>query len=89
VVPARGLCEQDAAGPDSEDFEATRRRIAGRWHYPFACDLLRRIFYLHENWESVDTHEAHMQAPHLQHFASIVDDLVDGGLAVVRLSRIA
>ncbi len=47
------------------------------------------LFYLYENWESVDTHEAHMQAPHLQHFASIVDDLVDGGLTVVRLSRIA
>jgi quinol monooxygenase YgiN len=47
------------------------------------------LFYLYENWESVDTHETHMQAPHLQQFASIVDDLVDGGLTVVRLSRIA
>jgi quinol monooxygenase YgiN len=47
------------------------------------------LMYLYENWESVDTHEAHMQAPHLQQFASIVDDLVDGGLTVVRLRRIA
>ena len=30
-----------------------------------------------------------MQAPRLQRFASTVDDLVDGGLTVVRLSRIA
>lgn len=49
----------------------------------------RGSFYLRENWESVETHEAHMQAPHLQRFASTVDDLVDGGLTVVRLSRIA
>ena len=47
------------------------------------------LLYLYENWESVDTLEAHMQAEHLQHFASIVDDLVDGGLTVVRLRRIA
>jgi quinol monooxygenase YgiN len=47
------------------------------------------LFYLYENWESVDTHSAHMQTPHLRQFQSIVDDLVDGGLQVNRLRRIA
>jgi quinol monooxygenase YgiN len=47
------------------------------------------LFYLYENWESVDTHSAHMRTPHLRQFQSIVDDLVDGGLHVSRLRRIA
>jgi quinol monooxygenase YgiN len=47
------------------------------------------LFYLYENWESVDTHETHMHTPHLETFAGLVDDLIDGGLTVVRLRRIA
>ena len=47
------------------------------------------LFYLYENWESVETHEAHMHRPHLQDFGSRLDDLLDGGLTVVRVRRIA
>ncbi|MFP5283985.1 MAG: putative quinol monooxygenase [Actinomycetes bacterium] len=47
------------------------------------------LFYLYENWESVDTHEAHMNAPHLKEFASRLDDLVEGELTVRRLRRVA
>ena len=47
------------------------------------------LFYLYENWESVETHEAHMNRPHLQDFASRLDDLLDGDLTVVRVRRIA
>ena len=47
------------------------------------------LFYLYENWESVETHEAHMNRPHLRDFASRLGDLVDGGLTVVRVRRIA
>ena len=47
------------------------------------------LFYLYENWESVDTHETHMNAPHLQDFASRLGDLVEGDLTVRRLRRIA
>ena len=47
------------------------------------------LFYLYENWESVDTHEAHMNRPHLQDFASRLGDLVEGDLTVRRLRRIA
>ena len=48
-----------------------------------------RLFYLYENWESVDTHETRMQAPHLEDFGSRVDELLDGDLTVVRVRRIA
>src|SRR4029453_11133108 len=47
------------------------------------------LFYLYENWESVDTHETHMQAPHLEDFGGRLDDLLDGDLTVVRVRRIA
>ena len=47
------------------------------------------LFYLYENWESVDTHEAHMNRPHLQNFASRLGELVEGDLTVVRVRRIA
>ena len=47
------------------------------------------LFYLYENWESVGTHETHMNQPHLQDFAGRLDDLLDGGLTVVRVRRIA
>jgi quinol monooxygenase YgiN len=47
------------------------------------------LFYLYENWESVDTHEVHMNRPHLAEFASRLGDLVEGELTVQRLRRIA
>jgi quinol monooxygenase YgiN len=47
------------------------------------------LFYLYENWESVETHETHMNQPHLQDFAGRLGDLLDGGLTVVRVRRIA
>jgi quinol monooxygenase YgiN len=47
------------------------------------------LFYLYENWESVDTHETHMNTPHLEDFASKLDKLLDGELTVVRVHRIA
>ena len=47
------------------------------------------LFYLYENWESVETHEAHMNRPHLEDFAGRLDDLLDGDLTVVRVRRIA
>lgn len=47
------------------------------------------LFYLYENWESVDTHETHMQTPHLEDFASRLGELLDGELTVVRVRRIA
>ena len=47
------------------------------------------LFYLYENWESVETHETHMHTPHLADFASRLGDLVEGELTVVRVGRIA
>ena len=47
------------------------------------------LFYLYENWESLDTHETHMHTPHLDDFASRLDELLDGELTVQRLRRIA
>jgi quinol monooxygenase YgiN len=47
------------------------------------------LFYLYENWETVDTHETHMRTPHLDDFAGRLDDLLDGSLTVVRVRRIA
>jgi quinol monooxygenase YgiN len=35
-------------------------------------------FCLYENWESVDTHEDHLNKPHLGEFASRLGDLVEG-----------
>ena len=35
------------------------------------------LFYLYENWETVDTHETHMHTPHLDDFAGRLDDLLD------------
>ena len=47
-------------------------------------------FALYENWESVDDHQTHMDAPHLRDFAGRLDDLLDErGLVVQRLRRIA
>jgi quinol monooxygenase YgiN len=47
------------------------------------------LFYLYENWESVDTHETHMNTPHLEDFGSRLDELLNGELTVVRVRRIA
>jgi len=47
------------------------------------------LFYLYENWESMDTHETHMHTPHLEEFASRLEELLDGELTVVRVRRIA
>jgi quinol monooxygenase YgiN len=47
------------------------------------------LFYLYENWESVDTHEVHMNQPHLVDFAGRLGDLLEGNLTVQRLRRIA
>ena len=35
------------------------------------------LFYLYENWESVDTHETHMHTPHLEDLASRLGDLIE------------
>lgn len=47
------------------------------------------VFYLYENWDSADALDAHLAAPHLQQFAGRLDELLDGGLHINRLQRIA
>ena len=47
------------------------------------------LFYLYENWESEADLDEHLQAPHLQEFAGRLDELLDGGLHINRLRRIA
>ena len=47
------------------------------------------LFYFYENWESPEAHDAHIQAPHLQRFVGVMDDLLDGGLTLTRLRRVA
>lgn len=46
------------------------------------------VFALYENWESGEALDAHLAAPHLQHFVGRMDDLLDGGLQISRLRRI-
>ena len=47
-------------------------------------------FYLYENWTSAEALDAHFQTPHLQHFVSVKDDLLDdSGLILNKLKRIA
>ena len=46
-------------------------------------------FYLYENWESAADLDTHLQAPHLAEFAARLDDLIEGGLHINRLRRIA
>ena len=47
-------------------------------------------FYLYENWTSAEALDAHFQTPHLQHFVSVKDDLLDeNGLILNKLKRIA
>ena len=47
------------------------------------------VFFFYENWESADDLDAHLQAPHLVEFVGVMDDLLDGGLTITRLHRIA
>ena len=45
------------------------------------------VFY--ENWESAQALDAHLETPHLEQFKGVMDDLLDGGLHITRLQRIA
>jgi quinol monooxygenase YgiN len=48
------------------------------------------VFFFYENWESAEALDAHLDTPHLRHFAAIMGDLLDdGGLTITRLRRIA
>ena len=47
------------------------------------------VFFFYENWESPDDLDAHLQAPHLVQFVGVMDGLLDGGLTITRLRRIA
>jgi len=48
------------------------------------------VFFFYENWESAEALDAHLNTPHLQHFAAIMGDLLDdNGLTITRLKRIA
>jgi quinol monooxygenase YgiN len=47
------------------------------------------VFFLYENWESGEALDTHFQAPHLVRFVSLTDELLDGGLNLTRLQRIA
>lgn len=48
------------------------------------------VFFFYENWESAEDLDAHLNAPHLQHFSAIMGDLLDDhGLTITRLRRIA
>lgn len=47
------------------------------------------LFYFYENWESGEHLDAHLAAPHLQHFVGRLDELLDGDLNIQRLRRLA
>ena len=47
------------------------------------------VFFFYENWESPEALDAHLAAPHLEQFVGVMDDLLDGGLHITRLRRIA
>ena len=47
------------------------------------------VFFFYENWESPEHLDAHLAAPHLEQFVGVMDDLLDGGLHITRLRRIA
>ncbi|SDQ48106.1 putative quinol monooxygenase [Quadrisphaera sp. DSM 44207] len=46
-------------------------------------------FAFYENWERGEDLDAHLSAPHLQRFVSVMGDLLDGPLVVRRMRRIA
>ncbi len=46
-------------------------------------------FFLYENWESEAALDDHFATPHLQHFMSKTEELLDGGLNLSKLRRIA
>ena len=47
------------------------------------------VFFFYENWESGQALDAHLATPHLVDFVGKMDDLLDGGLQITRLRRIA
>ncbi len=48
------------------------------------------FFALYENWETIEEHNEHLETPHVQHFESLLGDLLDdGGLNVHQMRRIA
>lgn len=47
------------------------------------------VFFLYENWESGEALDTHFGQPHLVRFVGLVDELLDGGLDLTRLQRIA
>lgn len=47
------------------------------------------IFYFYENWTGKAELEAHLQSPPLQALTARSDELLDGGLTVALLRRIA
>lgn len=47
------------------------------------------VFFFYENWTSPEALDAHLAAPHLEKFVGVMDDLLDGGLHITRLRRIA
>ena len=46
-------------------------------------------FFFYENWESGAALDAHLATPHLVDFVGKMDGLLDGGLQITRLRRIA
>lgn len=47
------------------------------------------VFFFYENWESGEDLDAHLDAPHLQSFVSLLPELLDGDLTLTRLQRVA
>ena len=47
------------------------------------------VFFCYENWESPEALDAHLAAPHLEQCVGVMDDLLDGGLHITRLRRVA
>jgi len=46
------------------------------------------VFYFYENWESIEHHDAHMRAPHMQEIIGRVEELLDNAPTIERLRRI-